>query len=224
MFAIISLSWASFTLLESSFSKSERISSANSNPLNDLNTETKLVGDKVLEKKSLVHLLAIQTYACALTNGILPSIQSYSCQPYGQLTYNLTVKLASVFSLTACFCAFYFKTKVNLKIITYAATFSIIFVIYIIYTAVLSPNPPLQDEILGKILILISWIVKGSLFSFIKASIASMLRDFAEEGHRALFWYGSFTQVGSATGAALMFTLINYTTIFKSYNPCSQSN
>lgn len=52
----------------------------------------------------------------------------------------------------------------------------------------------------------VSWIVYGGLFSYVKVSIAGLCRQKSE---RALFWCGAFTQVGSAFGALLMFLLVN---------------
>ncbi|CAK7289563.1 Solute carrier family 52, riboflavin transporter, member 1 [Vulpes lagopus] len=50
----------------------------------------------------LLGLLAITN---ALTNGVLPSVQSFSCLPYGRLAYHLAVVLGSAANPLACFLA-----------------------------------------------------------------------------------------------------------------------
>lgn len=50
----------------------------------------------------LLGLLAITN---ALTNGVLPAVQSFSCLPYGRLTYHLAVVLGSSANPLACFLA-----------------------------------------------------------------------------------------------------------------------
>ena len=60
----------------------------------------------------------------------------------------------------------------------------------------------------------------GFLFSYVKVSVAGMCRPL---GGRALFWFGAWTQVGSAAGSFLFFALINFTGMFVPYNlDCSQ--
>jgi riboflavin transporter 2 len=94
------------------------------------------------------------------------------------------------------------------------------FAAYIISTAVLSPSPPLQDLMFGKILIVFVWIAFTALFSYSRACIAQILRN-TSTGHKSLFFCGVFTQIGSAFGAILMFSLIEWTKIFNPYYPCT---
>ncbi|KAL1767373.1 solute carrier family 52, riboflavin transporter, member 2 [Sigmodon hispidus] len=51
---------------------------------------------------SLLGLLAVTN---ALTNGVLPAVQSFSCLPYGRLAYHLAVVLGSSANPLACFLA-----------------------------------------------------------------------------------------------------------------------
>lgn len=51
---------------------------------------------------SLLGLLAVTN---ALTNGVLPAVQSFSCLPYGRLAYHLAVVLGSSSNPLACFLA-----------------------------------------------------------------------------------------------------------------------
>jgi riboflavin transporter 2 len=63
----------------------------------------------------------------------------------------------------------------------------------------------------------VSWVIVTGLITYIKVSIASVLRL---KGGRALFWCGAVEQIGSAVGALLFFFIINYTHAFTSYYPC----
>lgn len=50
-------------------------------------------------------LLGLLAVTNALTNGVLPAIQSFSCLPYGRLAYHLAVVLGSTANPLACFLA-----------------------------------------------------------------------------------------------------------------------
>uniref|UniRef100_A0A8C3WG67 Riboflavin transporter n=1 Tax=Catagonus wagneri TaxID=51154 RepID=A0A8C3WG67_9CETA len=50
-------------------------------------------------------LLGLLAATSALTNGVLPAVQSYSCLPYGRLAYHLAVVLGSAANPLACFLA-----------------------------------------------------------------------------------------------------------------------
>ena len=43
------------------------------------------------QQSSIMPLLVVQGLVCCLSNGALPSIQSYSCLPYGNTVYHLAV-------------------------------------------------------------------------------------------------------------------------------------
>ncbi|PNI88730.1 SLC52A2 isoform 8, partial [Pan troglodytes] len=50
-------------------------------------------------------LLGLLAATNALTNGVLPAVQSFSCLPYGRLAYHLAVVLGSAANPLACFLA-----------------------------------------------------------------------------------------------------------------------
>lgn len=52
-----------------------------------------------------VGLLGLLAVTNALTNGVLPAVQSFSCLPYGRLAYHLAVVLGSLANPLACFLA-----------------------------------------------------------------------------------------------------------------------
>lgn len=56
----------------------------------------------------LLSLLAISN---ALTNGVLPSVQSFTCLPYGTMTFHLSVVLGNIANPLACFLAMFFVLR-----------------------------------------------------------------------------------------------------------------
>ncbi|KAH1178058.1 hypothetical protein KIL84_011760 [Mauremys mutica] len=52
-----------------------------------------------------IYLLVLLGVSNALTNGVLPSVQSYSCLPYGSTAYHLSVVLSNIANPVACFVA-----------------------------------------------------------------------------------------------------------------------
>ncbi|XP_074646341.1 solute carrier family 52, riboflavin transporter, member 3-B-like [Tubulanus polymorphus] len=174
-------------------------------------------GPLPLTKYQYVYLLVLNSWINALGNGLLPSIQSYSCLPYGIMTYHLAVTLASVSNPVACFVAFLSPTKSKkvVQILTYSST---AVAAYIVYTAATSPHPPLLDNVGGQILVVACWILVTSIFSYTKATIACIFRN---EGRKALLYCGGTTQAGSAVGALVAFLLVNIFHLFVSLPPCS---
>ncbi|CAG2101637.1 unnamed protein product [Medioppia subpectinata] len=117
-----------------------------------LNSESYLnrSNDRNISRNAFAGLLLTQAYICALTNGVLPSIQSYSCLPYGNTAYHLTVTLSSMANPIACFIAFYMSASVIKKTLPAVVGVGTLCAVYIIVTAVMSPTPPLQDSTSGK--------------------------------------------------------------------------
>jgi riboflavin transporter 2 len=173
-----------------------------------------------LSRERFIGLLITQSFICALTNGVLPAIQTYSCLPYGNLAYHFAITLASMSNPIACFFAFFFSPNAHKRSLPIVIIFGLLCGIYIIITAIYSPNPPLVNNVSGKVLIVMVWICFTSLFSYAKACIAHTLRN-VSKGHKALFICGVFTQIGSAIGSIIMFILVNYTHIFTAYYPCT---
>lgn len=187
-----------------------------------LDSESSLMKNSIenVSKPVFIALLLSQAYICMFTNGVLPAIQTYSCLPYGNTTYHLTVTLSSIANPIACFLAFYINSSRIKRMLPLIIGFGTVCVIYIISTAVLSPKPPLYDSVIGKVIITVTWIAFTSFFSFSRACIASIMRN-TSTGHKSLFFCGVFTQIGSAFGAIVMFLLVNYADIFVAFMPCN---
>lgn len=54
-----------------------------------------------------IYLLLLLAVSNALTNGVLPSVQSFSCLPYGTVAFHLSVVLGNIANPLACFLAMF---------------------------------------------------------------------------------------------------------------------
>lgn len=54
-----------------------------------------------------IYLLVLLAVSNALTNGVLPSVQSFSCLPYGTVAFHLSVVLGNIANPLACFLAMF---------------------------------------------------------------------------------------------------------------------
>lgn len=151
------------------------------------------------------------------TNGLLPSVQTYSCKPYGNLAYHLSAALASVANPVACTIAMFFQNRslVFLGIMTALGTG---FGSYNMAMAALSPCPLLQGSVLGEIIIVLSWLFFTGTLSYVKVMVGVILRD---RSHSALVWCGAAAQIGSLVGSVTMFPLVNVYRLFKSGDFCT---
>ncbi|XP_025409607.1 solute carrier family 52, riboflavin transporter, member 3-A isoform X2 [Sipha flava] len=172
-------------------------------------------GTKSIHNSNIL-LLVIQGVIVFFSNGLMPSIQSYSCLPYGYIAYHLATNLSNMANPIACFVAFY-TNRTSKSVIYVLCSICIVSTIYMLMTAFTSPSPPLNNSIIGVILIVFIWVLFVGCVSYVKLSIAAVLRD---EGSRGLFHYGCITQIGSTFGALIGFYLINVVQILKSYEPC----
>uniref|UniRef100_A0A8C2WJP8 Riboflavin transporter n=1 Tax=Cyclopterus lumpus TaxID=8103 RepID=A0A8C2WJP8_CYCLU len=153
---------------------------------------------------------------CA-TNGLLPSVQTYSCKSYGNLAYHLSAALASVANPVACTIAMFFQNRsvVFLGLLTALGTG---FGSYNMAMAAMSPCPLLQGSVAGEMIIVLSWLFFTGTLSYVKVMVGVILRD---RSHSALVWCGAAAQMGSLVGSVTMFPLINVYQLFKSGDFCN---
>nr|ACO15666.1 C20orf54 homolog precursor [Caligus clemensi] len=163
-------------------------------------------------KNSILFLLSIQGFTCFLSNGALPSIQTFSCLPYGNTVYHLCVTLNAMANPLMAFLAFFLPCKSD-KLIGAITGVGGIFAAVVFVTALHSPEM-LWGQYLGGFVTIFSWVIYGGLFSYVKVSIAGTCRNISNS---ALFWCGAVTQIGSALGTLIMFLVVNHTSIFKAY-------
>ena len=95
-----------------------------------------------LSPKIFFALLFMQAWVNGLSNGVIPSIQSYATLPYGDTAFHLTVTLYSIANPLTSFVYFWVPCY-NRMIITILTLMSTICGIVIIVIAAMSPSPPL---------------------------------------------------------------------------------
>lgn len=159
------------------------------------------------------HLFILMSFLCFFGNGFLPSIQLYSCLPYGQITYQLSTTLVQFANPIACLIAFWI-IPLNLNILNVLSTLTFTFCTYVTYVALISPFVPLQESEIGIIIILLSWTILIGLISYMKLVIVSIFRQINKPN--ILFYIGIVMQAGSASGAIISFLLIEFTDLFQS--------
>lgn len=164
-------------------------------------------------------LLSLLAIISALTNGVLPAVQSFSCLPYGRLAYHLAVVLGSSANPFACFLAMGILCR-SLTGLCGLFLLGMLFGAYLMALAVLSPCPPLVGTSTGMVLVVLSWVLCMGLFSYVKVSISSMLHG---GGRPALLAAGVTIQMGSLLGAIAMFPPASIYHIFHSGQDCVDS-
>ncbi|NXE58249.1 S52A3 protein, partial [Casuarius casuarius] len=165
----------------------------------------------------LVFIYLLVAWVSTLTNGVLPSVQSYSCLPYGSTAYHLSATLSSMANPLACIVAMFLpgRSLVLLGTLTVLGTG---FGAYNMAIAVMSPCPVLQDSEWGDAVIVLSWVLFTGTLSYVKVMAGVILRS---RSHSALVCYGAMEQLGSLLGAVLMFPLVNVYGFFQSADYCS---
>uniref|UniRef100_A0A4X2JTR1 Riboflavin transporter n=1 Tax=Vombatus ursinus TaxID=29139 RepID=A0A4X2JTR1_VOMUR len=172
----------------------------------------------VWPQAQLAFIYILVVFTNALTNGILPSVQTYSCMSYGSVAYHLSATLSAMANPLACLLAMCLPSRslLWLGVITVVGTG---FGAYNMAMAVLSPCPLLKGSHWGEAIIVISWVLFTGTLSYVKVMTGVLLRDLS---HSALVWCGAAEQMGSAFGAILMFPLVNVLNLFKSADGSSQ--
>ncbi|XP_040572919.1 riboflavin transporter 2 isoform X2 [Lepeophtheirus salmonis] len=204
LFGMMLISLASFMMLDlSPFARSEKISESevstiikNSESYENHGTLPKSPTIEIVERSynnmEICFLLGIQAFINFFSNGVLPSIQSYSCLPY------------------VAFLGHFFSYK-SLKIIVGCVIFGTIMMGFIFATAIYSPFTIFDPSISGPLVVML-WILNGIFFHFSKIEIAGICRDV--KNSKYLFWYGALTQFGSALGALISFLMVNVFQVF----------
>ncbi|TRY53792.1 hypothetical protein DNTS_002702, partial [Danionella cerebrum] len=174
-------------------------------------------GKRIYSRTEMVLIFMVLAWVNALTNAVLPSVQTYSCLPYGNQAYHLAATLSSVANPVACFIAMFAPIR-SLALMGILTVTGSGFGAYIMATAVMSPCPPLINHELGAALMVMAWVLFVLCLSYVKVIIGLILRD---EGHSALVWCGAVVQLGSMLGALSMFPLISVYGLFQSGQPCN---
>ncbi|XP_029362724.1 solute carrier family 52, riboflavin transporter, member 3-A [Echeneis naucrates] len=165
----------------------------------------------------LTFIYFLVVWVNAATNGLLPSVQTYSCMPYGNLAYHLSAALASVANPVACTIAMFFQNR-SLVFLGVLTTLGTGFGSYNMAMAAMSPCPLLQGSVAGETIIVLSWLLFTGTLSYVKVMVGVILRD---RSHSALVWCGAAAQTGSLVGSVTMFPLVNVYRLFKSGDFCN---
>ncbi|XP_055003041.1 solute carrier family 52, riboflavin transporter, member 2-like [Sorex araneus] len=159
-------------------------------------------------------LLGLLAGTNALTNSVLPAVQSFSCLPYGRLAYQVVV----VANPLACFLAMGMLCRSLAELgVGGLSLLGLLFGAYLMALAILSPCPPLVGTSAGVVLVVLSWVLCLGVFSYVKVAASSLLH---EGGQSALLAAGMANQVGSLLGAVAMFPPTNIYQVFRSGRDC----
>ncbi|CAL8373498.1 unnamed protein product [Boreogadus saida] len=191
---------------------------ARTDPFRVVNAEPRSgFGTGAYSAREVLYIFGILAWVNALTNVVVPSVQSYSCLPYGNKAYHLSATMAAVANPLACFVAVFLpiRSLLSMGVLTCLGTGV---AAYIVSMAALSPCPLLVHDTSGVVLIVSAWIVFILTLSYVKVIIGVILRD---EGHSALVWCGAVVQLGSLLGAVTMFPLVSVYSLFSSGDPCN---
>lgn len=105
-----------------------------------------------MSKRMYAVMLLGQGWACMLTNGVLPSIQSYSCGAYGNVAYHLAASLSALANPSAALLTLVLP-RARSWILGLLGTLGSLVAAYILATAALSPQPPLMGTTAGEALV-----------------------------------------------------------------------
>ncbi|XP_062058296.1 solute carrier family 52, riboflavin transporter, member 3 [Lepus europaeus] len=165
----------------------------------------------------LVFIYTLVAFVNALTNSVLPAVQTYSCLSYGTVAYHLSATLSSMANPLACFLSMFLPNR-SLLFLGVLAVLGTGFGAYNMAMAVMSPCPVMQGHWAGEVLIVVSWVLFAGCLSYVKVMLGVILRD---RSRSALLWCGAAVQLGSLLGALLMFPLVNVFGFFSSADSCS---
>ncbi|KAJ3608697.1 hypothetical protein NHX12_023227 [Muraenolepis orangiensis] len=199
--------------------------------------------------RQLFYIFGVLAWVNALTNVVVPSVQSYSCLPYGNKAYHLSATMAAVSNPLACFIAVFLPIR-SLLVMGVLTVVGTGVAGYIVSMAALSPCPLLVHHTSGALLIwrgppveeppgggapLVEeppveeppWWRSPPVFAWIvfvlTLSYVKVIIGLIlrDEGHSALVWCGAVVQLGSLLGAVTMFPLVSVSSFFSSGDPCN---
>ncbi|UJR17914.1 hypothetical protein I4U23_004813 [Adineta vaga] len=176
--------------------------------------------EKKFTKQTIIYLFII-LWTSILLIGCIPSINSYSLNPYGAATFHYVIILCQccypfVSLISTLFPKLFQVSTIGIIVSTLSGTLAFI---YICFTAFLSPCSPFVEETYGKYIVAVMWLLVYLIFYYERIALGNYLNK--TSGHRGLFWYGFLTQAGAFTGALTVFTL-NAFEVFKERSLCGE--
>uniref|UniRef100_H2Z2B0 Riboflavin transporter n=1 Tax=Ciona savignyi TaxID=51511 RepID=H2Z2B0_CIOSA len=172
-----------------------------------------------LLRADYIYFLFIIFVINGLSNGVLPSVSSYTSLPYGELAYHLAATLGNMANPVACLIAM-FLPMISHVYIGILSVLACGFGSYLMILATGSPCPLLINQTSGAVLMVLAQCLFVGLVSYVKVSIAQIFRT--RGTIHSLVWYGAVVQAGSMTGALLIFPFVNVSHLisFTSGDPC----
>lgn len=171
-----------------------------------------------LGRNHYFYFYGLAMWISCISNGVMPSVTSYSSLPYGQLPYHFAATLGAMANPLACFIALFLPVHSH-GVVGLLTAVTTGFASYLMFLAVQSPCPVLVNSDGGAVLMVISQIFFVFTTSYAKVSIGQILRERGSDN--SLVWYGAFTQLGSLVGGLTMFPLVNVYYYFQSGDPCT---
>ncbi|XP_053429449.1 solute carrier family 52, riboflavin transporter, member 3 [Nycticebus coucang] len=165
----------------------------------------------------LAFIYILVAFVNTLTNGVLPSVQTYSCLSYGPVAYHLVATLSSMANPLASFLSMFLPNR-SLPFLGVLTVLGTSFGAYNMAMAVMSPCPLLQGHWGGMVIIVTSWVLFTGFLTYVKVMLGVILRDHSRS---ALLWCGAAVQLGSLLGAVLMFPLVNVLRLFQAADLCN---
>ena len=120
-----------------------------------------------MSKTRYVYFLIMTAFLNALSNCVLPSIQTFSCLPYGISAYHLTAVLYNIANPVACFIVV-FRSAASCGVITILSFLGSLVAGIILYTAVASPTPLLVGTKTGEALIVSLSSIGNNYYRIVK--------------------------------------------------------
>ncbi|XP_022130033.2 riboflavin transporter 2-like [Pieris rapae] len=199
----------------------ERVSQDEKKELAKENTEVAEESQTQVSQESMldsywVGLFILMAVINMFFNGLMPSLQTYSCLPYGRRAFHLAVTLGTIANPVACLAGVWFKMAGG-RYIAAMLVVSAGLITYITTTAVMSPTPPLYQETSGAVIIVIVWVVANALMSYSRMWIYSKAREGGTKPMRIL---GTIGQLGSALGSFTLFWVVNFGNFFEQAQDC----
>lgn len=106
---------------------------------------------RIISRTSYRYLIGLTGILSVFCNAVLPSIQSFSTLPYGNAAYHFSVVFSLMANPIADLVGFFVPRR-TIKLINTLVVVISVPAVYIFVISLMSPNPPLMDNIMGAIL------------------------------------------------------------------------
>ena len=141
----------------------------------------------VLQRRRYISLFMTILIISALWNGILPATQTYTCLPYGNMVYRLSVCLSWVVSPLATLPNMLAPTSSLWLIVGLGSVASMLSALHLVLAAQ-SPHPILQGSVIGQVIV----VSRLALHPLLLCSVSYCPRASGLFGSTSLFFFQLF--------------------------------